>query len=68
MNKAYQEKHEKLLKEENELKDKLDNEVTKVKEKLEKYWSEINSNIKMSEKINQGINNLQKGENNNIII
>ena len=47
MNKAYQEKHEKLLKEENELKDKLDNEVTKVKEKLEKYWSEINSNIKI---------------------
>ena len=64
MNKAYQEKHEKLIKEENDLKDKLDNEVTKVKEKLEKYWSEINNIIKMGEKINLGLNNLQKGENN----
>ena len=67
MNEAYQKKHEILLKEENDLKEKLDNEVTKVKEKLEIYWSEVNNNIKMSEKINQGINNLQKGENNNII-
>ena len=67
MNEAYQKKHEILLKEENDLKEKLDNEVTKVKEKLEIYWSQVNNNIKMSEKINKGINNLQKGENNNII-
>ena len=67
MNEAYQKKHEILIKEENDLKEKLDNEVTKAKEKLEKYWSEINNNIKMGEKINLGINSLQKGENNNII-
>ena len=67
MTKAYQEKHEKLIKEENELKDKLDNKVTKVKEKLEKFWSKTNNNIKMIEKIQLGINNLQKRENNNII-
>ena len=45
-------KHEKLVKEEKDIKEKLQNEVTKVKEKLEKYLSISNSNIKLSEKIN----------------
>ena len=57
-------KHEKLLKEENEIKEKLQNEVTKVKEKLEYFWSKSNSEIKKNEKINQGIKKLKNEEKN----
>ncbi len=57
---SYLAKHEKLTKEENELKEKLQNEVTKVKEKLEKFLSESNNHIKISEKINKGIKILEK--------
>ena len=64
MSKSFLEKHEKLLKEENELKEKLEIEVTKAKEKLELYWSEINNSIKINEKINLGIKNLEKEEKN----
>ena len=53
-------KHEKLIKEENELKEKLKNEVNKVKENLEKYLNISNNNIKLSVKINKGINLLDK--------
>ena len=53
-------KHEKLIKEENELKEKLKNEVNIVKENLEKYLNISNNNIKLSEKINKGINLLDK--------
>ena len=42
MTKSYEKKHEKLIKEESDLKEKLDNEVTKVKEKLENFLSESN--------------------------
>ena len=59
---SFLKKHEKLTKEEYDLKDKLGNEVTKVKEQLEKYLSETNKLIKISEKINKGIKNLQKEE------
>ena len=64
MTKSFQEKHEKLLKEENDLKEKLQNEVTKVKEQLEKFWSETNNSIKISDKINLGIKNLEKEDKN----
>ena len=57
-------KHEKLIKEENDLKEKLDNEVTKVKEKLENFLSESNRIIKVNERINKGIQNLEKVEKN----
>ena len=60
--KSYEIKHEKLLKEENELKDKLQTEVTKVKEILENYLSKSNSIIKLNERINKGLNNLEKEE------
>jgi len=60
---SYTIKHEKLLKEENDLKDKLKNEVTKVKEKLEIFLSETNEKIRLSEKINKSIKNLKLKEN-----
>ena len=65
LTKSFQIKHENLLKEENEIKEKLQNEVTKVKEKLELYWSKSNEQIKMSERIKQGLNKL-KNEDKNI--
>jgi len=57
--KSYIKKHEILIKEENELKEKLQNEVTKIKEKLEIYLSESNNNIKINERINKGIKNIE---------
>ena len=60
--KSYEIKHEKLLKEENELKDKLQTEVTKVKEILENYLSKSNDIIKLNERINKGLNKLEKEE------
>ena len=44
-------KHNKLLIEENELKEKLQNEITKTKEQLEKYLSLSNILSKKNEKI-----------------
>ena len=60
LKKTFQLKHEKLIKEENDLKEKLQNEVTKIKEKLENYLSESNRLIKNGEKINKGMKNLEK--------
>jgi len=57
--KSYIKKHEILIKEENELKDQLQIEVTKIKEKLEIYLSESNNNIKINERINKGIKNIE---------
>ena len=65
MIKSFELKHEKLIKQENDLKEKLQNEVTKIKEKLEKFLSESNGIIKSNEKINKGIKMLEK-ENKNI--
>ena len=53
--KSFELKHEKLIKEEKEIKDKLDNEVTKIKSKLEEHLSFANSLIRNYEKINKGI-------------
>ena len=61
-------KHEKLLKEENDLKEKLENEITKVKERLENYLSELNNEIKLSERINKGIKKMENEEKNMIKI
>ena len=44
-----------MIKEENNIKEKLENEVTKVKEKLEIILTETNNQINISEKINKGI-------------
>ena len=61
--KSYELKHEKLNKEENDLKEKLKTEVTKVKEQLEIFLSKSNELIKIGEKINKGIKSLEKEEN-----
>ena len=45
--------HEKLRKEEKELTENFNIEITKTKEKLENYLSLTNNGIKMSEKINK---------------
>ena len=50
--------------EENNLKEKLQNEVTKVKGQLENFLSKTNNIIKINEKINKGINSLEKEEKN----
>ena len=66
LTKSYIKKHEILIKEENELKDNLKNEVTKIKEKLEIYLSESNNNIKINERINKGIKNIENEDKNMI--
>ena len=65
---SYLKKHEKLLKEENEMKEKLQIEVTKVKEKFENFLSELNIEIKISERINKGIKKMENEEKNIIKI
>ena len=61
----FQKKIEQILKEENDLKEKLQNETTKIKEQLEKYWSMSNNEININEKIKLGIEKL-KNDNFNI--
>ena len=61
---SFLQKHEILIKEENNIKEKLQIEVTKTKEKLENYLSETNNQIKINEKIQQGIKKLDKEEKN----
>ena len=53
-------KHETLIKKENEIKEKLKNEVAKNKEQLENLFSELNKVIKSSQKILKGIKTLEK--------
>ena len=60
-------KHEKLIREENDLKEKLQNEVTKIKEKLEIFLLECNQTIKICERINKGIKNLENENEKNMI-
>jgi len=67
LTKSFELKHEKLIKEENDLREELQNEVTKIKEKLENFLSESNQVIKINEKINKGIKTLKKDEEKNLI-
>lgn len=46
-------KHQKLINKENKLKETLNNEVTKKREKLENFVSELNINIKNCERLNK---------------
>ena len=62
--KSFELKHEKLIKEEKEIKDKLQIEVTKIKSKLEEYLSMANGLIKKYEKINKGIKKFNNEDNN----
>jgi len=52
---SYKLKHEKLINEENNLKDKLKTKVTKIKENLEINLSKINEIIKKNERIIKGL-------------
>jgi len=62
----FKRKHEELIKKEKDIKDNLQIEVTKTKEKLEEYLSLSNKIIKDIERINKGINLLEKEEKNMI--
>ena len=64
---SYKIKIEKLIKEENNLKEKLKTEVTKVKEKLENYLSQINNISKICEKIKKGMKIMENEEEKNMI-
>ena len=55
-------KHEQLIKEENDIKEKLENQVTKVKEGLENFLSESNELIRENEKIKKGLDIMEKKE------
>ena len=62
LSKSFEEKHLALTKQEGIIRDKMQNEVTKIKEKLEKYLSQFNMLIKSCEKINKGIKVFDKEE------
>jgi len=62
----FKRKHEELIKKEKEIKDNLQIEVTKTKEKLEVYLSFSNKIIKDIERINKGIKILEEEEKNMI--
>ena len=59
---SFKKKHEDLTNKENDLKDALKNEVTKMIEKLEEYYSETNKEIKEGERLNKIINSFEKDE------
>ena len=59
---SFKKKHEDLTNKENDLKDALKIEVTKMKEKLEEYYSETNKEIKEGERLNKIINSFEKDE------
>ena len=63
---SFLQKHEILLRNENDMKEKLQNEVTKIKEKLENFLSELNEILKINERINKGIKKIEKEEKNYI--
>ena len=64
MTKSFQKKYDKLIKEENDIKEKLKNEVTKAKDNLEKFLSLANNEIKLYDKINKGIKIIENEEKN----
>ena len=57
-------KHEELIKEENGLVEKMQGKVKKVKEKVKIFLFELNEQIKLSNRITENINKLDKEENN----
>ena len=61
---SFLKKHEILLKEENDIKEKLQNEVTKTREQLENIWSQLNNEIKLNERINQGLKKFENEDKN----
>ena len=64
LTKSFQKEYELLFKKESYLRERLQNEVTKAKEKLENYLSQSNNEIKMNEKIIKNIKNFLNKERN----
>ena len=63
VSKSFELKHEKLYQEEKDLIETLQNEVTKIKEKLEITLSECNDLIRFIEKLDRGIKKLENSNN-----
>ena len=59
--------HERLLIKEKEVKEELQNKVTKTKEQLENFLTECDELIRISEKMNKGIKPIEKEQDINII-
>ena len=64
--KAFELKRKKLNEEEENMKEKLKTEVTKIKEKFEFYIDEVNKLLKISDRIVKGVKSLEKEEKNMI--
>ena len=64
--KSFELKIEKLIQDEENLKEKLKTEVTKIKEKLENYLSETFNLTKECEKIIKGVKSIKNEETNMI--
>ena len=57
---SFEEKHLILTKKENDMRENLQNQVTKIKEKLELYITNLNELIRSCEKINKGLKKMEK--------
>ena len=67
ISKSFELKHENLISQENSIKENLQIEVTKIKEKFENFLTECNEKIRIGDKINKGIIKLQNEKEKNII-
>ena len=61
-------KHEKLIKQEKDIKEKLENEVTKIKENLENDLSQIKSLNSICNRIKKGFESYNKNKSDNLMI
>ena len=68
LTKIFSKKHEKLLEEEEKIKEKLRIETTKALEPLENILIKVNDVIRLNERINKGINKIEKEDKNLIKI
>ena len=60
-------KHENLVYEENNLKERLENEVKRKKDQLKSYLSQTNHQIKLNERIKKGAEKIRKEEENIVV-
>ena len=65
ISKSFELKHKQLYEKEKDLIETLQNEVTKIKEKLENFLSECNEIIRFSDKLDKGIKKLENNNNEN---
>jgi len=64
---SFKKKHENLVGEENNLKERLESEVKRQKDQLESYLSQTNYQIKLNERIKKGVEKIKKEEKNMIL-